>query len=299
MSIRHIPVFLDEVIKNLKPDRGKIYLDCTIGDGGHAEEILRTSSPDGILIGIDQDEEALRFARERLKYYEKRVRIVYDNFKNIKKVLDSMDIEGVDGILFDLGVSTLQLMDTGRGFSFRADGPLDMRMDRRKDTTAESLVNDLAEDELIKIIKEYGEERYASRIAKAITRQRKGTRITSTLQLAKIIRYAIPASKRPLRIDPATKTFQALRIAVNNETEILKKALVEASGLLKQGGRICVITFHSLEDRVIKHTFRELSRGGNGPILKIITYRPIKPTLDEQRSNPRSRSAKLRAAERI
>lgn len=314
MPITHIPVLLEEVIENLKPGPGKIFLDCTIGDGGHAEELLRLSSPDGLLIGIDQDEEALRSASERLKNYGKRVRIVHDNFKNIKNVLEDMEVDGVDGIILDLGVSTSQLMDPGRGFSFRTDGPLDMRMNRREGVTAESLVNNLAEDELVKIIREYGEERYASKIAKAIVRERKKERIASTLQLAKIIRFALPGWRTPKRIDPATRTFQALRIAVNNELKILKKALMDASTILRPAGRICVITFHSLEDRIVKNTFRELSHAhanaeGNGETnvegkeygayaLKIITGRPIRPTLNEQQSNPRSRSAKLRVAER-
>lgn len=299
MLIIHLPVLIEEVIKNLKPAPGKIFIDCTVGDGGHAEEILRLSSPDGLLIGIDQDEEAVSFARERLKCYGNRVRIVHDNFKNLKKILEGMKVDGVDGILFDLGVSTAQLMGHERGFSFRTDGPLDMRMDRRGNITAESLVNNLTEDEIIKIIREYGEERYARKIARAIIRERMKERITSTLQLAKIIRYATPISRRPGRIDPATKTFQALRIAVNNELEVLKGALVDALDMLKPAGRICVITFHSLEDRIVKHTFRELSRREDTCILKIITGRPIGPALNEKQSNPRSRSAKLRAAERI
>lgn len=299
MFIKHIPVLLEEVIENLKPGPGKIFLDCTIGEGGHAEEILRQISPDGILIGIDQDEEAASSARDQLKRYGDRVRIVNDNFKNVKKVLEGMGIDVVDGILFDLGVSTAQLTDPGRGFSFKADGPLDMRMDRGGEITAEYLANNLTEDQMARIIREYGEERYASRIAKAIVVERRKERITSTLRLARIVRYAIPASKRHRRIDPATKTFQAIRIAVNNELEILKEAIVDASCMLRHSGRICVITFHSLEDRIVKHTFRELSKRDGAQILKIITGRPIRPTINEQESNPRSRSAKLRVAERI
>lgn len=299
MPIVHIPVLIDEVIKNLKPGRGGIFVDCTLGEGGHAEEILRLSSPDGLLIGIDQDVEALRSARERLKKYGERVKIVHDNFKNINKILEGRGIYGLDGILFDLGVSTSQLMNPFRGFSFRTDGPLDMRMDRVGDITAESLVNGLSEEELVKIIREFGEERYAPKIANAIVRERKKKRITSTLRLAEIIRYAIPRSRVYARIDPATRTFQALRIAVNDELEILRKAIVDASAMLRPGGRICIITFHSLEDRIVKHTFRELSKGDGKQILKIITGRPIRPTLMEQESNPRSRSAKLRVAERI
>lgn len=299
MPIVHIPVLIDEVIKSLKPGRGGIFVDCTLGEGGHAEEILRLSSPDGLLIGIDQDVDALRSARERLKKYGERVKIVHDNFKNINKILEGRGIDGLDGILFDLGVSTSQLMNPFRGFSFRTDGPLDMRMDRVGDITAESLVNGLSEEELVKIIREFGEERYALKIANAIVRERKKERITSTLQLAEIIRYAIPRSRVYARIDPATRTFQALRIAVNDELEILRKAVVDASAMLRPGGRICIITFHSLEDRIVKHTFRKLSKGDGKQILKIITGRPIRPTLMEQESNPRSRSAKLRVAERI
>ncbi|HLF86404.1 MAG TPA: 16S rRNA (cytosine(1402)-N(4))-methyltransferase RsmH, partial [Nitrospiria bacterium] len=251
-----------------------------------------------------QDEDAVSFARERFKEYGKRVRIVQDNFKNLGSILKEMEIAGVDGVLFDLGVSTFQLLNPERGFSFRNEGPLDMRMDKSGGITAESLVNDLPEDRLVRIIREYGEERYANRIAKTIVRERRRERITSTLQLARIIRYATPASRGGKGIDPATRTFQAFRIAVNNELDILKKAIVDASTILKPAGRICVIAFHSLEDRIVKHTFRELSdtRGegkGDVPcILKIITGKPIRPTPEEERTNPRSRSAKLRAAER-
>lgn len=304
MTVSHMPVLYDEVIKNLKPAAGRVYLDCTVGYGGHAEEILRQSSPDGLLIGIDQDEDAVSFARERLKECGTRVRIVQDNFKNIGNILKEMEVDGVDGVLFDLGVSTFQLLNPERGFSFRNEGPLDMRMDKGGVITAESLVNDLPEDSLVRIIREYGEERYASRIAKTIARERRRERITSTLQLARIIRYAIPASRGGKGIDPATRTFQAFRIAVNNELDILKKAIVDASTILKPAGRICVIAFHSLEDRIVKHTFRELSntRGegvGDVPcILKVITGKPIRPTPEEERTNPRSRSAKLRTAER-
>jgi 16S rRNA (cytosine1402-N4)-methyltransferase len=273
-------------------------VDCTLGGGGHAEAILEATAPDGLLFGIDRDEEALRKAGERLKRYGTRVRLLQEGFKNLGTILRTQGVQGVDGILMDLGVSTLQLMDSERGFSFQKDGPLDMRMDRRSSVTAATLVNSLSEPELQQILIEYGEERWARRIARAVVHEREKSPLTRTLQLADLIRRAVPRWNRAQRIHPATRTFQALRIAVNQELDQLSAGLSEAASCLNDGGRLCVISFHSLEDRVVKRTFKALTQAERAG-FRLITKKPIVPGSDEIRRNPRSRSAKLRALEQI
>jgi 16S rRNA (cytosine1402-N4)-methyltransferase len=273
-------------------------MDCTLGGGGHAEAILEATAPDGLLFGIDRDEEAVRRSGERLKKYGTRVRLFREGFKNLGAILKSQGVQGVDGILMDLGISTLQLTDSERGFSFQKDGPLDMRMDRGSSPTAATLVNSLSEPQLLQILFEYGEERWARRIARAIVHEREKSPVTRTLQLADLIRRAIPRSGRAQRIHPATRTFQALRIAVNQELDQLGLGLSVAASYLKDGGRLCVISFHSLEDRIVKRTFKALTRSETAR-FRLITKKPVVPGADEIRMNPRSRSAKLRALERI
>lgn len=287
----HIPVMAEEVLELLSPRSGGIYVDCTLGAGGHAERILEASGPDGLLIGIDVDESALKVAGERLKRFGGRVKLIHANFAELNRILDELGIDGVDGVLMDLGVSWMQLSDPERGFSFQMDGPLDMRMDRRNPVTAMKVVNGLSEEELRRIIREYGEERFADRIARKIVSMREIAPITTTGQLARLIESAVPSRAR--RIHPATRTFQAIRIYVNRELENLERGLEAAIQRLRSGGRICVISFHSLEDRIVKRAFK------SSPKLRVLTRKPLRPSEDEIRRNPRSRSAKLRAAEAI
>lgn len=290
MRYRHIPVLLKGVIEYLDCRPNKIYVDCTVGEGGHAEEILNKTFPEGRLIGIDRDADALKVAEERLRRFANRFVLINDDFENISEILKEQGIERVDGILFDLGVSSLQLEDAGRGFSFLTDAPLDMRMDRREKVKASDLINTLSEDELRELIYRYGEERWAKRIAAAIVRERRKKPIERTSQLVEVITRAVPAPYRYRRIHPATRTFQTLRIAVNRELEVLPRALQEASGHLNVGGRLCVISFHSLEDRIVKNTLKSLP-------LRVLTKKPVTPSEEEITINPRARSAKLRAAE--
>lgn len=283
---------------------GRTYVDATLGGGGHAFEILRRSSPDGRLIGLDWDERAIGEARNVLAPYGDRVRILQENFVRLPEVLREVGIDEVDGILFDLGLSSLQLDQQGRGFSFQAEGPLDMRMDRRRDLTAADFVNTLSQAALEETLSRYGEERWAKRIAKAIVQEREKRPILTTQALKTMVHRAIPRRFHSRRLDPATRTFQALRIRVNDELENLRATLQGAWKLLRKGGRICVISFHSLEDRIVKETFREQARkGGEGPgsnpILCILTPKPVAPSEDEKKGNPRSRSAKLRCSERM
>jgi len=294
----HIPVLKDEVIQALRLRPHGIWVDCTLGGGGHAEAILEATAPDGLLFGIDRDEEAVRRAGERLTRYGTRVRLLREGFKNLGAILKTQGVQGVDGILMDLGISTLQLMDSERGFSFQKDGPLDMRMDRGASLTAAALVNSLSEPQLLQILFEYGEERWARRIARAIIHEREKSPVTRTLQLADLIRRAIPRASRAQRIHPATRTFQALRIAVNQELDQLSVGLTVAASCLNDGGRLCVISFHSLEDRIVKRTFKALTRAEPAR-FRLITKKPVVPGPDEIRMNPRSRSAKLRALERM
>jgi len=301
---------LKECIEGLNIKKGGIYVDGTIGGAGHSKEIARFMG-DGTLIGIDQDINAINAARDRLKDYGDHVKLVNDNFKNMKSIVQSLGIEKVDGILLDLGVSSHQLDEEERGFSYMKDAALDMRMDRSNPLTAEIIVNQWSEEEIHNIIKEYGEERWAKRIAEFIVKERQKNKITSTLQLVDIIKSAIPASARREGPHPAKRTFQALRIAVNDELGILEKAIKDGVDLLKPEGRICIITFHSLEDRIVKNTFSKLEKPctcppripqcicGQVPVVRIVTRKPVIPGEKELAENPRSRSAKLRVAERL
>jgi len=292
--MEHFPVLLEETVSNLLQNGGKIYVDATVGLGGHSYELLRRN-PNIYLIGIDKDPYALEKAKERLKPFEGRYALYQADYKYIDEVLKQEGIEKVDGILMDLGVSMLQLKTPERGFSFREEAPLDMRMDPEQKLTAYDVVNRYSERELIRIIKEYGEERFAPRIARAIVNYRKKKPIETTLELATIVEGAIPKGFYR-KIHPATKTFQAIRIEVNKELDHLKEALLKVPHLLNTEGRVAVITFHSLEDRIVKHTFKHFEREG---LLKVITKKPIVPSEEEIKKNPPSRSAKLRVAERV
>ena len=293
MKSRHIPVMVEEVMTILRCEPGRTYVDATLGGGGHASEILRRSSPDGVLIGIEWDEDALSEARDTLMPFGDRVKIVRENFIHLP---DLMKTDSVDGILLDLGLSTIQLEKGERGFSFKEEGPLDMRMDKRTSESAADLVNHLSSEELEYILYHYGEERWAKKIARAIVQEREREPVATTQALRKIICRTIPRRFHSRRIDPATRTFQALRIRVNDELENLKEILKVGWEVLKRGGRMCVISFHSLEDRMVKETFRKLEKEGE---IHVLTKKPVTPSEKERRENPRSRSAKLRCAERI
>jgi 16S rRNA (cytosine1402-N4)-methyltransferase len=295
---------VEEVISLLGCGPHRIYVDATLGGGGHSFEILRRTGPDGRVIGIEWDEEAFEEATRVLSPFGERVKILRQNFVCLPELLREMNIESVDGILFDLGLSSIQLERQERGFSFRGEGPLDMRMDQRTGTTAADLVTELSFSELERILREYGEERWAKRIAKAIVDERTHEPIATTQALRKIVYRAVPRRFQSRRIDPATRTFQALRIEVNRELENLRQTLDGGWPFLKAGGRMCVISFHSLEDRIVKETFRRLEKGEAGGsvqkgAMKILTKKPILPSEREQSDNPRSRSAKLRCAERM
>ncbi len=294
--LKHIPVMVEEVMKFLRCEPGRTYVDATLGCGGHAEEILRRTSPDGMLIGFEWDEDAISVAKKVLEPYEGRIKIIHKNFIHLADTLEELKIEEVDGILIDPGLSSLQLEDRSRGFSFMGDGPLDMRMDKRNKITAEYLLNRLTSKELETILYEYGNERWAKKIAKALVEERERAPIRTTQTLRRIVHQAIPKRYHSKRIDPATKTFQAIRIKVNNELENLRDILTTGWRFLKKGGRLCVLSFHSLEDRIIKETFKNLEKDG---FIHIITKKPVTPSLEEIRINPRARSAKLRCAERI
>ncbi len=294
-NIEHFSVLLNESVSLLTEKGGEaVYVDATVGLGGHAYELLKRN-PKAFLIGIDKDPEALERAKERLKEFEGRFALYQADYKDIDEVLKAEKLESVDGILMDLGVSMLQLKTPERGFSFKEEAPLDMRMDPQQRLTAYDVVNRYKEKELLRIIKEYGEERFAPRIARAIVQYRRKKPIETTLELAKIVEEAVPKGFYK-KIHPATKTFQAIRIEVNRELDHLKEALLKAPQLLNKGGRIAVISFHSLEDRIVKHTFRHFEREG---LLKVLTKKPITPSEEEIKKNPPSRSAKLRAAERV
>ncbi|MEQ2130342.1 16S rRNA (cytosine(1402)-N(4))-methyltransferase RsmH [Caldanaerobacter subterraneus KAk] len=308
MEYVHKSVLLKETIEHLNINPEGIYVDGTLGGGGHSEEILKRLTT-GKLIAIDRDEEAILAAKERLKDY-KNVIYIKDNFKNIKEILRNLGIEKVDGILLDLGVSSYQLEEVERGFSYMKDAPLDMRMDKTSPFSAYDVVNRYSEKELERVIREYGEEKWASRIAKFIVEERKKGDIKTTSQLVEIIKKAIPASARRMGPHPAKRTFQAIRIEVNEELKDLDRALEDMVEVLRGKGRIAVITFHSLEDRIVKNTFKKLENPctcppglpctcGKQPVIKIITKKPILPSKEEVEENPRSRSAKLRVAEKL
>jgi len=301
----------DEVILFLAPKPGGIYVDGTVGGAGHALRILEASSPDGKLIGFDLDEDALKASEERLSPFGERARLVHGNFDSITEILERFNIQQIDGLLLDLGVSSHQLDKGERGFSFREDAPLDMRMDRSSGVTAAELVNTLPEKELTRIILDYGEERWAKRIAAFIVAARVKAPIGTTMELVNIIKGAVPRGAWGEKLHPATRTFQGLRIAVNNELTSLEKGLEMGIALLKKGGRAVVISFHSLEDRIAKNTLRSLSRGcvcprdfprcvcGKKPVVKVLTGTPVRPGATELETNPRARSARLRAAEKL
>lgn len=307
----HKPVLVSETIALLDPKPGGVFVDATLGGGGHAAQILARTAPDGILIGVDRDPEAVAQARQSLREFGDRVRIHEANYRDIVPIVRAEGRDGVDGVLFDLGISSHEL-ESGRGFSFQQDEPLDMRMNPAEDTpTAWDIVNDYEESELAALIWEYGEERYSRRIARAIVERRQRGRIQTTAELVDVIRQAVGSRYRGQRIHPATRTFQALRIAVNDELGAVEAGLGAAVGLLNPGARVCVISFHSLEDRITKNAFRRLSGKCECPperpecicgakqLVKVITKRPIIAGPDETRENPRSRSAKLRCAEKI
>jgi 16S rRNA (cytosine1402-N4)-methyltransferase len=307
----HKPVMVKEAMEFLKPHPDGIYLDATLGLGGHTQAILEYSNSSARVIAFDIDDEAISISKNYLSRFETRIKFVNNNFSQIDKVLESLSIENVDGIIADLGMSSFQLEASGRGFSFQRDEKLDMRMDPRLRFTARDLVNEMDEEEISKVLKNYGEERWAKRIAREISKSRSKGPIETTLELANIVSKAIPKKFYPPGRHPATKTFQALRIAVNNELENLQIFLEKAPLFLKSGGRIVVISFHSLEDRLVKNAFRRLSSACICPkdmprcvcerksILKNLTRTPLTPSLEEINENPKSRSAKLRAGEKI
>lgn len=311
MEFIHQPVLLQEVLEGLRLQSGGIYVDCTLGGAGHSEAILRNSGPDSRLVALDQDPAALAAAEKRLAPFGDRVKLVRANFSELPEVLGRLGLTEVDGVLFDLGVSSFQLDNPARGFSYQYDAPLDMRMDPDQKMTAAELVNSLPVGELTRIIKNYGEERWAGRIAAFIAGEREKKPIATTGRLVEVIKKAVPAGARREGPHPAKRTFQALRIEVNRELAILEGAVLAAVQALRPAGRICVITFHSLEDRIIKDLFRRLSSPckcprdfpvcvcGGQKTLSTITARPLLPSAAELEQNPRARSAKLRIGEKV
>ena len=293
--IAHVPVLTTEALAFLRPERGGLFVDCTVGLGGHAEALLEAGATR--ILGLDRDTQALTSARARLASYGDRVELVHADFRSVDAVLGGRGIETVDGALADLGVSSLQFEGPGRGFSFQRDEPLDMRMDTTRGETAADLVGRSNERELADAIYAFGEERHSRRIAKAIVRARREQPIETTGQLAAIVRRA-SGHRGYQRIDPATRTFQALRIWVNRELEGLDRFLETIVRRLRAGARLAVISFHSLEDRIVKHTFKALANGANAAVA-LLTKKPVVPSDEEIERNPRARSAKLRAAERI
>ncbi|MDA0738051.1 MAG: 16S rRNA (cytosine(1402)-N(4))-methyltransferase RsmH [Nitrospirae bacterium] len=294
----HIPVLVDEVIFWLQPKPSGCYVDCTLGLGGTSARILQACGKNGRLIAIDQDSHAIELAHEALKPYIDNVSFHCGNFRDLGAILDSIGVQQVDGFLFDLGISSVQLSDAERGFSFQEDGPLDMRMDASQGVTAGELVNRMPETELANIIFEFGEERLSRRIARAIVRERANSPLRTTSELASVIQRSVPPAYRHGRLHPATRTFQALRIAVNNELAAIAPALHQAVDRLAPGGRACVISFHSLEDRLVKYTFRELTQQSDQG-MRILTKKPCVASDEERRKNPRARSAKMRVIEKI
>lgn len=312
MSFQHTPVLLQEVITWLKPQPGHVMVDCTAGGGGHSLALLTRVLPGGRIIALDQDMDAVKAVMSRLLPLGKEnFTVIHTNFRHLKKALQEINVNKVCGILFDLGVSSYQLDEGERGFSYQQDASLDMRMDRTREFTAYDLVNKGSQEELIRILYEYGEERWAKRIVQFIVREREQAPIETTGQLVDIIKGAIPSGARREGPHPAKRTFQALRIAVNRELEILEEALEQGMEVLEAGGRMAVITFHSLEDRITKRVFQKNANSctcpkdlpqcicNNKPQIKILTGKPITATEDELQENPRARSAKLRVVEKI
>ena len=310
MEFKHVSVLLNECMEALNIKEDGIYVDCTLGGAGHSSQIAARLSKDGMLIGIDQDKDALSAAKKRLENFGN-VKYVHNNFYNIDSILTELNVEKVDGILADLGVSSYQLDEASRGFSYMQDASLDMRMNRDNDFSANDIINNYSEDELYKIIKEYGEERFAKRIANFIVNRRIEKPIETTFELVDIIKAAIPAKMRRDGPHPAKRTFQAIRIEVNSELKILNKTIEDGVNRLNTGGRMAIITFHSLEDRIVKLKFRELENPcncpkefpvcvcGKKPVVKVISKKGIAPTEKEIEENPRSRSAKLRIIEKL
>ena len=310
MEFKHISVLLNECIEGLNIKEDGIYVDGTLGGAGHSSEIVKNLCERGRLIGIDQDKDALKAAKEKLKDYNN-VTFVHSNFYNIENILHDLNIAGVDGILMDLGVSSYQLYNGERGFSYMQDAPLDMRMNRENSLSAYEVINSYSEEDLFRIIKDYGEEKFAKRIANFIINKRKEKNIESTLELVDVIKAAIPAKARREGPHPAKRTFQAIRIEVNKELEIIEKTIRDGVERLNVGGRMAIITFHSLEDRIVKTVYKNLANPctcpssfpvcvcNKKPIVKIITRKPIEASKEELDYNPRSRSAKLRIIEKI
>lgn len=294
----HEPVLVDEIVFWLQCKPGGVYVDCTLGYAGLATRILHRTAPDGILIGIDRDAAALEESRLRLQGVMSRVHLRHGNFSELKTLVAQVGVHHVDGVIFDLGVSSPQLDRPERGFSFRDDGPLDMRMDQSEGRTAADLIREMPERELADVIYQFGEERYSRRIARAIVEARTQRIIGTTRELAAVVEHAVPASYRHGRIHCATRTFQALRIAVNRELDVLEPALRAAVDLVAAGGRVCAVSFHSLEDRIVKHTFRALANGPDAAV-RVLTKKPVIASESERDHNPRSRSAKLRVVERL
>ncbi|MFQ5953290.1 MAG: 16S rRNA (cytosine(1402)-N(4))-methyltransferase RsmH [Candidatus Omnitrophota bacterium] len=291
----HYPVLLRETIESLDPEHGDVILDATLGGGGHAKEILGKILPGGRLIAMDRDPEAIKRAQEALRDFKDTVTYVNEDFRDVERVLETLGITAIDGAVFDLGISSFQVEDECRGFSFLKDGPLDMRFDQRKELSAAEVVNRFGREELALIVKEYGEERHAKLVAGAICSARKKRKIQTTGELVDIIVGAIGKKYRSQRLHPAARTFQAIRIYTNDELGALKEAIEKTVPYLRAGARICVISFHSLEDRIVKNMFRDMKRSG---ALSVLTKKPVTPAKEEVRENPRSRSAKLRVAER-
>ncbi len=310
IEFNHVSVLLNECIENLNIKPDGIYVDGTMGGAGHSLEIVKKLSEKGMLIGIDRDEEALAVAKERLKEFNN-VKYVHDNHDNIDEIIKNLNIKGVDGILLDLGVSSYQIDEKTRGFTYMDDGPLDMRMDKSQKLTAEYIVNNYKEQDLARIIFEYGEEKFSRKIARNICEYRKNKKIETTGELVKIIEKSIPGKFREKNSHPAKRTFQAIRIEVNNEIEPLYNTIKNSITALNTKGRLCVITFHSLEDRMVKKAYVDAEGKctcpkdlpycvcGNVSLGKIITKKPILPTEKEMQENSRSRSAKLRVFEKI
>lgn len=308
--MKHVPVMPGEVIELLQPKQGQTIVDGTVGGAGHSRLIAEAILPGGRLIAIDRDEETLARARAALAPFGDAVTFVHDDFRNLSRILSELGVTGVHGVLLDLGVSSFQLDQPQRGFTYRFNAPLDMRMDARTTVTAADLVNSLSVEELTRIFRDYGEERWAHRIARKIVAEREKAPLVTTGQLVDLVKAAIPAAARRSGPHPAKRTFQALRIAVNNELDALREGLQAAVDALLPGGRIAIISFHSLEDRIVKQTFADMARGcecppgfpvcrcGKEPLLNVLTRRPVLPSEDELQENPRARSARLRAAER-
>lgn len=312
MEFEHKPIMLEECIEflNIRPDG--IYVDGTLGGGGHSSEILRRLGPKGLLIGLDQDKYAIKAAKSRLLSIGTKAKVIIEhtNFENIREVLNVQKKDSVDGVLLDLGVSSHQLDEGERGFSYQHDAPLDMRMNQSDSFNAQTLVNSWSKDEIARIIRDYGEEKWAARIAEFIVKNREAQKIVTTGQLVDIIKAAVPAAARREGPHPAKRTFQALRIAVNRELKVLENLLGIVTDILSPKGRVAIITFHSLEDRIVKKAFQEQAQGcicprdfpqcvcGIKPKLRIITRKPITPSDSELSENPRARSAKLRVAEK-